>query len=136
MPIIPKFKVKILHGGISFEDLDKYQRYVQSLDGEYELIIQRPRKDRSNAQNRYFHGVILPMFAENGDTVEFWKNHLKDKFLSYESNGRRSVRETSGLSTVEMEEFNENCRRYGAVDFGLNIPLPNEVDYTKYDPND
>jgi len=33
-------------------------------DGEYENVITKIRAKRSPQQNRYFHGVCLPMIAE------------------------------------------------------------------------
>lgn len=40
-------------------------------EGNYELIIKKVRKQRSNPQNAYFHSVVVPMVAEEmGEVYE------------------------------------------------------------------
>lgn len=135
MAIIPKFKADVINGKLSFQEPQKMAGYVASLfDGVYEVIIRKPRKDRSDAQNRFFHGVVLKMIAEQtGQSLEEAKNMVKVMFLMVEKNGYITLRETKKLSTVEMEELNEQCRRWAVVELGINIPLPNEVDYSLYE---
>jgi hypothetical protein len=79
---------------------------------------------RSNHQNRYFHGIILPILSEyTGYDDQEMKAIVKWKF---------GVKSTSSLNTAEMEAFHEKIRRWAGSkkeDGGLEcyIPMPNEV---------
>lgn len=142
MPLVPKFKLDAVNGRVTYREPQRLADYIANLkDGEYEMVIQKPKKWRSNEQNRYFHGVIVKLIAEEiGLSPPEAKDMLKMMFLMHEKNGVVTLRSTADLSTVEQEEFNEHCRRWAAAEKGLNIPLPNEVDYSlfedQYDTND
>ena len=131
----PKFKFIVKGGVATVPELEKRMMFIRSLpDGEYEEIIRKPKKQRSNEQNRYFHGVIVKLISEGiGYSPDETKTLLKMMFLLVEKNGFVTCRETKDLSTVEQEEFNEHCRRWAAAELSINIPLPNEVDYTTID---
>ena len=92
---------------------------------------------RSNKQNRYFHGVVLPMIAEEmGEwDSEHVKDYLKEKFLfNYEvvttKHGvkfeAKKLGHTSDLDTKEMESFIEKIRFWARDFLKLDIPEPNE----------
>lgn len=130
----PIFKGLVTKGKLEIENPSRLAKYLASLDGAVEVVIRKFRKQRSNEQNRYFHGVIVKMVADDlGLSPPEAKDMLKMMFLMVERNGIVTLRETSKLSTVEQEEFNEHCRRWAAAERGLSIPLPNEVDYDTYD---
>jgi hypothetical protein len=74
--------------------------------------------NRSNPQNRYLHGVVLPIMAEyTGYDQSEMKAVLKFKF---------KVKHTSDLSTAEFEKFLSDVRMWAAKN-GCNIPEPGEV---------
>lgn len=130
--IAPKFKIIVKEGVVSFENEKRRSSFLSSLkDGEYEEVIRKPKKSRSNQQNAYLHGVILQIISEEiGDSIEEVKSAMKYKFLRHTTRaGLETIRDTSSLSTVEFEEFNENCRRWSAEFLNTYIPLPNECDY-------
>ena len=84
----------------------------------------KPKKDmkyRSNLENRYLHGVVLPILGHHlGYTANEMKGIIKWVF---------NVKSTSALSTVEFEKLMEDVRRWaGDPDGCINcyIPLPNE----------
>ena len=90
---------------------------------------------RSNPQNRYFHGVVIPIISEYlGYTLDETKDLLKSMFLKEELVLRTKtevkeviiVRGSAELKTDEFEAFMENCRRWASMELGLNIPEPNE----------
>ena len=120
---------------IDFDDnVDKMTlyTYLKSLKGVYNIEVRKYSEKRSSSQNRYFHGVIVPYIArEVGDDERSVKEDLKAMFLSYkeEKYGEviTKVSETSKLTTIEFEAFNEACRRWAVGFLGIVIPLPNEV---------
>ena len=136
MSLDPIFKISIQKGRVIVQASEKRMRFIQSLpDGEYEEIIRKRKKPRSNEQNRYMHGVIFKLIAEEiGDSPDEVKSAMKNKFLKYQTaGGLMAIRDTSDLSTVELEEFNEKCRRWASSFLNLYIPNPNEVEYSTYD---
>ena len=126
----PIFVGKVDHGKLTLTDRDRFDHYLTGLAGEVQVIVRKPRKDRSDRQNRYFHGVICQMVGDEiGIIPDEAKDLLKMMFLKVEKNGYTTMKQTSKLSTVEMEEFHENCRRWAAETLNINVPTPNEVDY-------
>ena len=78
-------------------------------DKGLKVKIEAVRPIRSLPQNRYLHGVVFSVLAiELGLTIDEVKQLLKNKFLSYEKNGITFVKETSKLTTTELELFVEN----------------------------
>ena len=60
-----KFRGKAEKGRIILQDQKTYDLLVWSLEGkEVEVTLGKKTKQRSNPQNRYFHGVIIPMISE------------------------------------------------------------------------
>ena len=97
-------------------------------DKGLKVKIEAVRPIRSLPQNRYLHGVVFSVLAiELGLTIDEVKQLLKKKFLSYEKTGNTFVKETSKLSTTELEAFVENCRTYSQIEHNCYIPKPNEV---------
>lgn len=92
---------------------------------------------RSNKQNRYMHGVVFEMIAEEmGEwDIEHVKDMMKEKFLTIEEtittrNGKiikeKKIRHTSELDTVEMLMFLDRCRFWAREFLGIQIPDPGE----------
>ncbi len=90
---------------------------------------------RSNNQNRYFHGVVLPMISEEmGEwDTEHVKDMLKDKFLVDEemvvtkkgiSFLQKKIKHTSELNTLEFKIFVEKCVFWAREFLKIEIPEP------------
>ena len=131
--IIPKHFCFVENGILILSDEKKYQQWLSQLEGECELIIKKRERLRSSNQNKYWHGVVLPLIAEEmclypDETKEF----LKRRFLSTEIKVKEKiydiVKRTSSLSTIEFNEFVKRCQMFGAKELGLNIPDPNEIE--------
>ena len=97
-------------------------------DKDLKVKIEAVRPIRSLPQNRYLHGVVFSVLAiEFGLTIDEVKQLLKNKFLSYEKNGITFVKETSKLTTTELESFIDCIRTYSQIEHNCYIPKPNEV---------
>ena len=109
---------------------DKEQAYklIDELFEKFDKLEIKPYKSqRSNSQNRYFHGVVCALFGlEFGLTTEEAKEVLKCKFLQYEKKGKVFTKSTADLDTKEFEDFLTKCRMFSAQ-HGCNIPQPNAV---------
>lgn len=96
---------------------------------------QQSKRMRSSAENRYFHGIVLPIIAyHTGYSVDEVKDIVKTMFLKREMtlktrSGMKEVFAVSGsseLSTAEFEAFMSNIRQWASKELGLWIPEPNE----------
>lgn len=115
---------------------DKLRELIQANEGQEVLIqINKLPLKRSLAQNKYFHGVVIPylnrMFSiEQYETEEQTKIKLKEKFLPIEifdfttKKITKSHRDTSDLNTKEFTQFIESCRDFYQYEMGEEIPAP------------
>lgn len=93
------------------------------------------RPTRSNAQNRFWWGVIVPTIAEHlGYHNDEMHEALKVKFLALDpepnEHGLMRVRGTSTLNTKEFTDLIENVVTWAGAEFGINIPMPDELKKT------
>ncbi len=115
-------------GKVILWNREAFYKQVRALEGkriEVDLDVHRDR--RSDGQNRYFHGVVVPMISEHlGWEKEEIKEYLKQKFLLVERDGRQFCRPTSTLDTKDMAEFCDRCIRWAAIELELYIPDPGQ----------
>jgi hypothetical protein len=126
---IRRFLGFIKDGDLYLEREWQYQKLLTRLDGaEIELTIQKRRKPKSSQQNRYLHGVVIPIFADHlgYDNLEM-REALKWRFLQVETGKLPTVRSIADLSSTEMTEFIDNIRRV-AAEYGCDIPAPGEAE--------
>ena len=100
--------------------------YTQTqISGKFD--IESFKKKRSNPQNAYYWGILIKEIAnETGYTPEETHAKLAYKFLLVKEGSQPFVRSTTSLKTAEMEEYNENVRRWASDFLSLYLPLPNE----------
>lgn len=117
----------------------KFQKFLFEVkDGRY-LIKIEPKKKRTLPQNAYIHGVLFPELANafkdagyEGIDAQLAKDIAKKEFLTKQivnsetGEVKEYVKDTSKLSTLEMNEFIESVIRYAAVNMNYEIPYPNE----------
>lgn len=138
--IIPKFRARVASDCLPERirlydaDVNKFHTYMDSLrDGTHVFVtIKKITREtlRSVEQNRYYWGIVIKLLADyTGYTKEEMHEALKYKFLRYENvPGLPTVLSTTQLSTVEFESYLEQVRRWAAIEFGVYIPLPREVE--------
>jgi len=105
------------------------------ISGEYEL--ESFKEKRSSGQNKYMHKILFPMLAEGMSkvmkkpiTAELAKAIVKFKFLQTFTDAGTVIMPTSKLNTKQCMEFFEKSQQYGAEILKINIPSPNEQDYS------
>ena len=112
------FRGQVVDGKLKLERRDDFAMLIDSLEGkQIELTVRKYARPRSPNQNRYLHGVVIPLIAECcGYEPDEMKSALKYRFLRVsdeaEAHGLHRVRSTADLSTAEM---------------GCAIPAPNEI---------
>lgn len=106
------------------------------MSGEIQLTIGRKKKIRTTGkkwegsnQNGYLYGVVLPILCKSSGEIDpdRMKYNLQRKFLRIGgTDDIPIVRRTSGLSTIEWEEFMSQIRIWADTELQTYIPQPNE----------
>lgn len=130
---------KVVNGKL-IRNRAKLKQAVQNFEGkEIEIIVKRKTNHRSNQQNAYYFGVVIPITiqaVENewGETWDIEKAHnlYKSLFL-YEEKVNPETSEvikvpTSSTenTTTKQEVFHTQCRDFLKEWFNVEVPLPNE----------
>jgi len=127
--LAPIWRGQIENGKLKLVNQELFRRYLHSLIGEVELIVRKWKKRRTNNQNSYYWGVVIPILCESlGYSDEEMHEALKWKFLrNKEREKLPTVKSTASLSTIEFKNYIEEIVRWASQD-GIIIPDPNQVD--------
>ena len=112
----------------------------KSFEGKVIVItVKRRSNARSSNQNRYYWGVIVPIWQEIILTEwgEIWSKEETHEFLKYNCNYIEKVNESTGEiirvsksttenSTTDSEMMHKQARDLAYEMFNVTIPLPNE----------
>lgn len=115
-------------------------RAIQSFEGKtVEIAIRIATNRRSNSQNAYYWGVVVPLIQEalfntwgevrgKDFTHEFLKANCGFKEVVNEETGEiiRVPKSTTENTTTEQELYHDACRQLAQEFFNVTIPLPNE----------
>lgn len=126
--------------GVLKQNRTRIQDAVKSFEGkEITITIKRKRKTRSNSQNAYYWGILIPLMVDavKNEWGEVWSNEkahefFKMHFLYYEKINQETgevvklPKSTTENTTVEMEEYHSQIREFLLEWFGVNCPLPND----------
>lgn len=111
--------------------LDALRRFP---DGTVVVRVEQARDKRSSRVNRYWHGVVVPLFAEHcgyefDEAKDALALHLIPKTVVDIATGeeRQVPGHTSQLTVGEFNELIRRAQQLGA-EMGIYIPDPNEVD--------
>lgn len=125
--VIEKGKLH-LEGRLIFE-----QAMARFPDGHVTVRISVTKKRRSSNVNRYWHGVVIPLFAEHcgydfADMKDALALELLPRVIVDVTTGeeRTVPGHTSELSVQEFNDLIERAQRLGAS-MNIYIPDPNEV---------
>jgi hypothetical protein len=125
---------------ISYRD-----RFIEAIkfwdDCRIVLTVSKIYKKRSLPQNAFLHGVVIPEvrlgmieagYSPAECTTEMVKDFLKFRFakkeLVNEKTGEimETIQPTSQMTTIELNEFIEEIRRFSAEFLNHEIPEPGE----------
>jgi hypothetical protein len=123
------FCAKISKGKVEVKEDHRFRLFLKKFEGKIvELIIRSVRSKRTLSQNRFYHGVIIPMFSD------YWGLSdpeeacflLRKKFLKYAKmiRGKEEVfiRSTADLKSNEMADYLMKVQRFGETECGLIVP--------------
>lgn len=105
---------------------------------EVSITIEKKKKQRSNEQNRYYWGCLIPIVQAGlkdmghevgiNDTHEFLKANFCKKEIVDENSGEiySMPQSTTELTTTGFMDFIAAVQKFGAEFLNINIPAPNE----------
>jgi hypothetical protein len=127
-------------GALFIKNRELYLQELSTLqeDKEYTIVIRVKRKPRSNGQNKYYWGVVVPLILRGLKDAGF-DIHSKDdahdiiklKFLktnieNISGEFMVSFKSTKEMSTSEFKDFIEHLQIWASEYLNVYIPSPNE----------
>ena len=138
---VPIFYAEVKHGKLQHNNIERLQNWISKFEGKtVQITIKKPSNPKTLPQLKWLYGVAFKMLADwNGDDKEFWELYFKNlhckEYITKEINGKTvevtSLKSIAEMTTVEMMELMEFVVRHSDSEFGVYIPLPGEIDYTK-----
>ena len=135
-------------GKLNLIQRDKFNNALTSLsDGRYSLRLEKLFGKRSNKQNAYYWGIVIPIvllglqdLGHEATEVEEAHNIVKKLFLKPKNKRKRLINKNTGqymyvvnepttkkLTTIEFNEYFEKIIQWGAEFLDVQIPYPNEM---------
>ena len=113
---------------------------IKSFNGfDVVLTIAKAKKKRSNNQNAYYWGLLIPLTqnAIKTEWGEIWSKEKTHEFYKLHFNYVEKVNETTSEvikipksttdnTTIQQEEFHAQIREFLKDWFNVTAPLPNE----------
>lgn len=136
----PIFEGDIIDGTLKLQKhvKDSIARWVRTFKTgtHVDIIIRKHNAKRSNPQNDYYWGVVIPILCNHfGYDKEEMHSELKEMFNPVESKiipGKMIGGSTTKLSTVEFfsdeNSYVERICRWAASEFGVYIPPPKKAE--------
>lgn len=123
------FHGNVQNNKLTPDDPESMAKHIATLNNKKVTITITPfRKPRSGAENRYYHGVVVSMLADEFSfTPEEMHEALKLKFLLDKTRKIPTVKSTAQLSTVEFETYLSQIRIWASKEYQIDIPNPNET---------
>ena len=121
-------------GKLELDSRNGFTGYVRTLAGkEIDLVITKRKYTRTNNQNRFWWGVVVPMFAEACGYAVREHEAVHDELvrvlvgLKPDSNPALQIRQsTTDLTTEQFNELIEQAQIFGAEKLGIVIPDPDK----------
>ena len=133
----------VTNGHLPPDIVSSIRNALHNLEGKIARItIERQKKRRSLNQNAFYWGVVIPCVVEvledYGNEADADMAHEVAKHCFLPDSGKRRVSmngaplcetlTSATLSTIEWEDYMTKIRAFCAEN-GVQVPLPNEVDY-------
>jgi len=138
---IPIFEGDVVNKKLKLFDHEKQaiKRWVATFkDGtKLDITIRKHKSKRSNEQNRYYFGVVLPILADyfGHDNVEDLHEDLKLKFNPIESKLNPDTKIGGTTTKMSTEEFYsgetsyvERICRWAAMEYSIYVPPPKKAE--------
>jgi hypothetical protein len=129
-----------IRNGMFDRNINTVTNAMKSFEGkEVVITFDKPKKKRSNNQNSFYWGVLIPLMQSGAKDLwgEVWSidkahKHLSNKFVFHESINEKTgevtqtPKSTTELTTTGWEVFMTEIRIYLLQDFDIDAPEPNQ----------
>ena len=128
--MFPIFSGKVEQGKLILQEQDRFNVYLVGLGKQDVTVVVRTwRKPRSIQQNKFLWAVPYQLISEStGYTREEVHDAMRLMFLKDEDRAIPTLKSTTSLTTIEMNEYWERIQQFAAEKLNLVIPEPNEVE--------
>jgi hypothetical protein len=125
------------NGKLILEAREAFIEEIRKHEGKQIVLEVRQSRKRSNQQNRYYWGAMLPIvqqgMKELGVIVSIEQTHellkfrfLKSEYVTTDGEVIQTVRSTTELNPPEFNEYIANIQQWSAEYLGIDVPDPNE----------
>lgn len=125
------------HGKLILEAREAFREEIRRHEGRQIVLEVRQSRKRSNQQNRYYWGAMLPIvqqgMKELGVIVSIEQTHellkfrfLKSEYVTNDGEIIQTIRSTTELSPPEFNDYIEYIKQWSAEYLNIVIPDPNE----------
>lgn len=131
------FRGKIKDEQVVLDMPSEWLQEKQRLNGEDIILwLGKWYKPRTDAQNKYYWGVIVDLLIEHtGHDKEDIHTFLKGEHIpKVNILGRDVPASTKRMSTQEFEQYASRIRMWASRELQVYIPEPNEAPSFAYDP--
>ena len=138
---VPIFNCDVVDKKLKFFEHEKQAiaRWVSTFPNgtKLDIVIRKHSSKRTNEQNKYYFGVVVPILADyfGHDSVEEMHEDLKLKFNPTKSKIDQDKiigGTTTKLSTIEFmaseDSYIERICRWAATEYQIFIPPPKKVE--------
>lgn len=129
-----------IHNGVFKRNRNLVLDAIKSFEGkEVVIILDKPKKKRSNPQNAYLWGLLYPITQQAIKTEwgEIWSVNKVHEFYKLQFQFTEKVNEETGEivkmpksttenTTTQQEEYHLQIRQFLKEWFNVDAPLPNE----------
>ena len=129
-----------IHNGLFKRNRNTVLDAIKSFNGsDVVLTIDKVKKKRSNNQNRFYWGCLIPLMQKGAKDMwgESWSidkahKHLSKLFVFHESVNvktgliTQTPKSTTELTTTDWEVYVTEIRIYLLENFDIEAPSPNE----------
>ncbi|MFZ5365411.1 MAG: hypothetical protein ACOZBH_04430 [Patescibacteria group bacterium] len=128
--MVPKHLAAVQNGNLKMFYPERYQQWLNNLNGFVEVVVKPRRHDRSDKQNNYLWGVVYKLISEHtGYSDEEVHLIFKTMFLKKRIGQFEVVGSTAKLNTKEFTEYINKIIDWAARELLVEIPLPDAVEY-------
>ena len=125
------------NGKLILEAREAFREEIRRHEGRQIVLEVRQSRKRSNQQNRYYWGAMLPIvqqgMKELGVVVSIEQTHellkcrfLKSEYVTNDGEIIQTIRSTTELSPPEFNDYIESIQQWSAEPLNIVIPDPNE----------
>lgn len=124
----------VVNGVLTIRNRRIFDAELTTLSGEVDITIKKSGRGRTNQQNRYYWGVVVPLVKKSlndlgnelndEDVHEFLKHKFNPKDIILMEETFNYGASTTQMSTLDFMEFIDKIQRFAAVYLSLEIPDP------------